>query len=160
MKAHDKRPIVVIGLGNVLMSDEGIGVLLVQALAARAKRFSEIDFLDLGTGGMAVLHALNGRRKAVIVDCARMNEMPGAIRRFTPDQVATVKETKFFSLHEGDLLEILALSRRLGESPGTIILFGIQPASLDTGEGLSPVLASHFDEYLRFITAELDEDCP
>ncbi|MBU4199071.1 MAG: hydrogenase maturation protease [Verrucomicrobia bacterium] len=151
------RPTVVIGLGNTLMSDEGIGVHLVRALVVRANQFPAVDFRELGTAGMAVLHTLAGRRKAVLLDCVRMNEPPGAIRRFNPDQVASGKVLPGFSLHEGDLLEILALSRRLGEFPGTVILFGIQPASLDVGDSLSPVLAARFEEYLRLIAAELDE---
>lgn len=154
------HPTVIIGLGNPLMSDEGIGIRLVQALAARADQFPAVDFRELGTAGLAVLHALAGRRKAILLDCTRMDEPPGTIKRFTPEQVASMKNSPRFSLHEGDLLEILALSRRLGESPGTVILFGIQPASLVIGASLSSVLAAHFDEYLRLIAVELAEDDP
>ena len=152
------NPTLVIGLGNRLLSDEGIGVHLVRALTARVERFPDIDFLDLGTSSLTVLHALAGRRKVILLDCARMNEPPGTLRRFTPDQVATVKDLPSFSLHEGDLLDILALSRRLGECSAKVVLYGIQPASLDMGESLSPALAARFDEYLRLIAAELDEN--
>ena len=153
MRINSKRSTVVIGLGNLLMADEGVGVRLVRALAAQ---FPAVDFCELGTGGMAVLHALAGRRKAVLLDCARMDQPPGTIRRFVPDQVASGKALPGFSLHEGDLLEILALSRRLGECPETVVIFGIQPASLAPGESLSPALASGFDAYLQLIAAEID----
>jgi hydrogenase maturation protease len=139
------------------MSDEAIGVRLVQSLAGQAGRFPQTEFVDLGTGGMNILHLLKGRRKAVIIDCARMNEPSGVIRRFTPDHVATLKECRYFSPHEGDLLDILALSRRIGECPETVIVFGIQPASLAQGVALSPELVARFDEYLRLIISELAE---
>ncbi len=155
MRVNSMRPTVIIGLGNLLLTDEGVGVRLVRALAARAAQFPSIEFRELGTAGMAVLHVLAGRRKAILLDCARMQAPPGTIRRFTPDQVAARKARPGFSPHAGDLLEILALARRLDEGPETVVIFGIQPASLAPGEELSPILAARFDDYLELIAGEL-----
>lgn len=149
------RPTVVIGLGNPLMSDEGIGLHLVRALLAQAWRFSTVDFYELGTGGMAVLHLLAGRRKAVLLDCAQMGEPPGTLRRFTPEQVSSVKALARFSLHEGDLLAILELSGRLGECPASVVIYGVQPAHVAPGDTLSSALAGRVGEYARSIAAEL-----
>jgi len=152
--AGSRCPTVIIGLGNVLMTDDGAGIHLVRSLAARASAFPMTEFLDLGTAGMTVLHALAGRRNAIILDCARMNQAPGAICRFMPDQVASVKDVPRFSLHEGDLLDILTIARRVGDYPATVIIYGIQPASLDMGESLSPVLTARFDDYVKIIEDE------
>lgn len=157
MQIHSMQSTVVIGLGNPLMSDEGIGIHLVRALASRADRFPSVEFLDLGTSGMTVLHALAGRRLAVILDCACMREPSGAIRCFTPDQVASVKDAPRFSLHDGDLMDILALSRQLGEYPAKVVIYGIQPASLEMGESLSAVLSARFEEYLQFVSRAFGE---
>ena len=61
----------------------------------------------------------------------------------------------YFSLHEGALLDLIALSRRVGECPERIIIFGIQPGTLAPGETLSPVLQARLPEYLALITKEL-----
>ena len=147
--------IVVIGLGNPLMADEGIGVRVVERLAARAAEFPGVQFLDAGSSGMVALHAMAGRRKAVFVDCALMGEPPGTIRRFTPEQATSLKKMPGLSLHEGDLFSILALSKQLGEAPAEIVIFGIQPASLEPMPGLSETLAARLAEYEAAILAEI-----
>jgi len=96
-----------------------------------------------------------GRRKAVFIDCAFMDEAPGTIRRFTPDQVSSQKALAGLSLHEGDLLKIIELSRSLGECPPEVVIFGIQPQSIEPGEALSPALSTRLDEYADAVAAEL-----
>jgi len=148
-------PTVVIGLGNLLMSDEGIGVHVVRSLIAGGKPHPGVDFLDLGASGMEVLHKMAGRRKAILVDCALMGAEPGTIRRFSPDQVRSAKEVSVLSFHEGDLLDVLALSKRLGECPEEVVIFGIQPKELVPGETLSAALLERMADYEQAILAEL-----
>ena len=148
---------VVIGLGAPLMRDEGAGVHLVRALAARSDEFPGVDFIDLGTASARVLHAIANRQKVVILDCTFMDEAPGTIRRFTPDEVRSVKGDPRMSLHGGDLFQTLELSAALGEQPDSIVMFGIQPDDVAQGEELSPVLAARFDEYMALIAAEISE---
>jgi len=152
------NPTVVIGLGNKLLADEGIGLVLLEALARKAAspgEFPAVDFLELGTGGLAVLHALAGRKTALILDCARMGLAPGALRRFTPDTVRASDAPPRFSPHEGNLLDLIALARRTGACPERIVIFGIQPATLAPGEKISPLLQAHLPEYIGAIGKEL-----
>ena len=146
---------VIIGLGSPLMSDEGVGVHLLRKLEARQEEFPGVDFVDLGTAGARVLHAIAGRRKAIFVDCAFMDEAPGTLRRFLPDEVRTQKRLPRMSLHEGDLLKFLELSRKVGEAPEKVVIFGIQPESLEQGETLSLTLASNMDRYIAAIAEEI-----
>ena len=150
-----KPPQVVIGLGNPLMSDEGVGIRVLHRLEARQPALVGTEFADLGSAGMRVLHAIAGRRKAVLVDCAFMGAAPGTMRRFRPEDVATVKRLAGLSAHEGDLLAILRLSRELGECPEQVVLFGIEPATIAPGTELSAVLAARLDEYAGAVAAEL-----
>ncbi len=145
---------VVIGLGNPLLTDEGIGVCLVEELAKL--EFPGVVFHDLGTSCARVLHAIAGMEKAVFIDCAFMGEAPGVIRSFTPDDVKSVKKLGHFSLHEGDLLGTIELSSRLGECPKELLIFGIQPLDLSQGQSLSPLLAGKLEEYIKVISAELN----
>lgn len=145
---------MLIGLGNPLMSDEGIGVRLVAELEAHCQIPSDLQMLDLGTGGMGVLHAIAKRDKAIFVDSALMGEEPGTVRRFSPDEVVSHKLLPRLSLHEGDLLQTLELARRLGDCPDEIVIFGVEPVSVAPGLELSPCLESRLGEYLRLLMKE------
>jgi hydrogenase maturation protease len=150
-----KKDVVVIGLGNILLSDEGIGVHLVRRLSQKQEEFPFVDFLDAGSAGMSLLHLIANRKKAVIIDSAKMDAKPGTIRQFTPEQVESVKKLSNFSLHEADILQVIKLSKQLGEYPGEIIFFGIQPESVSPGRNLSKVLSSGMDNYVADICKEL-----
>jgi hydrogenase maturation protease len=145
---------VVIGLGNPLLSDEGIGIYLLEQLK-ECYEYDGLELHDLGTAGISVLHVIAHKRKAVIIDCAFMNEKPGTIKRFTKEQVRSLKMLHGLSLHEGDLLSTITLSESLGECPENLVLFGIEPASVALGGGLSEALLCKVDEYLSLIAAEL-----
>lgn len=151
-----KRPIVVLGLGNPLMADEGIGVYLVERLLESAAAYPAVDFVDAGTGGLSILYRIEDRRKAIVIDCAFMDEPPGTIRRFTPEEVQSVKVLAHQSLHEADLMQIIAMARELGQAPDQIIIFGIQPERVEPGLGLSRTLMERIDEYISMILHELE----
>ena len=145
--------IIVIGLGNPLMRDDGIGIRLVNDLAAEFAG-DAVEFADAGTSGMCVLHMIANRKKVILIDCAKMNAKPGAIRRFTPDDVIARNILAHLTNHEGSLLEILVLSRRLGELPEEIVIFGIEPVSVSPGEFLSPILVEQLGYYRQLINRE------
>jgi hydrogenase maturation protease len=150
-----KRSTIVLGLGNPLMADEGIGICLIERLAEAAGDRPDVDFVDAGTGGLAVLHQIEGRRKAIFIDCAYMDEGPGTIRRFRPEEVRSTKVLAHQSLHEADLLRIIDMARQLGQAPEEIVIFGIQPERIEPGIGLSPALSDRIDEYLAVLLREL-----
>ena len=150
-----RNDVVVIGLGNLLLSDEGIGVHLIRRLSERQDKFPLVEFIDAGTGGMNVLHLIANRKKAVVIDCVKMGKKPGTIKRFEPTDVQTTKKMSHFSLHEADILRIIELSRQLGECPDKIVIFGIEPESLEPGQKLSKTLSDGIDDYSIDIFKEL-----
>ncbi len=137
------------------MTDEGIGLQVVRQLRSKQELHSYIDFIELGSSLMSVVHAIAGRQKAVLIDCAFMDEAVGTIHRFTPEEVISTKATAPFSLHQGDLLEALELSRRLGEYPKEVVIYGIQPQRVVPGDCLSPALHRRLVEYVETINREL-----
>jgi hydrogenase maturation protease len=169
-----KNDIVVIGLGNTLMADEGIGCAVVAhfidrqqeypgvehiaAVPAAAKQweYHGVEFIDGGTGGMKLLHIISGRKKVIIIDCAAMGTEPGTIKRFSPEQAKSVKQLSHYSLHEADVLQIIEMSRKLGECPETIVIFGIEPKSVEHGRELSEALSRRLSEYIETIEKELN----
>ena len=147
--------IVVIGLGNMLMGDEGIGIYLVQALQKKQPAFPGVDFIDLGVSGFKILHLMANREKVIFLDCAFMNEKPGVIRRFFPEEVETVYDMPALSNHHSDLLTLIKLSQKMGECPGKIVIFGIQPEIIAQQDFLSASLQRNWENYLILIEKEI-----
>ena len=151
----DQKKTVVLGLGNSIMSDEGIGPAIVQRFVDKAKDYTNTEFVDVATGGFSLLYHLENADKAIFVDCALMGETPGIIRRFTNDQVQTVKRLSHFSLHEGDLLTMIDKAKELGQCPEEIVIFGIEPELIDFGLDLTDTLSGQMGDYVARIDEEL-----
>jgi hydrogenase maturation protease len=102
------------------------------------------------------LHHIEGRRKAVLIDCAFMDEPPGAVKRFAPEEVRSRKVLAHQSLHEADLMGIIAMARQLEQAPEQVVIFGIQPERIEPGQGLSRTLMDRTDEYVSLILHEFN----
>jgi hydrogenase maturation protease len=150
-----KTPLAVFGLGNPLMSDDGIGIHVLQALEARTDLPDGVELIDLGTGGLRIVHEAEGRQKLIFVDCAFMQEKPGTLRRFTPEEVKTLRPRMRHSLHEGDLLHHLEMARTLGVCPDEVVILGIEPQSVEPGQTLTPALQDTLDGYVEQVLSEI-----
>jgi hydrogenase maturation protease len=120
-----------------------------------AGRFPLVDFVDAGTGGISILHLIRGKDKAIFIDCARMGEELGGIRKFTPQELKSTKSLAHQSLHEADLIKIIDMAGRLSQCPAEIIIFGIEPQVVKPGCELSKILTDRLDEYVTMICKEL-----
>jgi hydrogenase maturation protease len=147
--------VIVLGIGNPLMSDEGVGIAIIEWFSAHREKFPDVDFIDAGTGGMSILHLIEGRRKVIIVDCAFMGTEPGAIRKFVPDEVRSVKKLAHQSLHEADILKIIDLAGQLGTCPQEIVFYGIEPETIELNQQLSKTITANMDNYISTISEEL-----
>ncbi len=143
----DKKKSAVIGIGNTLMSDDGVGVKVLELLEDLP---DHVGVVELATGGMTLLHHLEGLEEAVLVDAVDFGGRPGEIRLFKPDEVDTVK-TVGYSLHDLDMIKVLELARRMDTLPGRVVIAAIQPVSLQMGEGLSREVKKALPELARRI---------
>ncbi len=134
MSRRSARKVAVIGIGNPVMGDDGIGPRLVSELDVSVPG---VDVIDIGTGGMQLVHVLALYDKVVLVDCVEMGLSTGEARLFSPGDVVSFKQTRSYSLHDWDVMRSIEISRELGEEPERILIFAIQPGSLAMGEGLS-----------------------
>ena len=155
MISDTARDVIVLGLGNPLMSDEGIGGFLIERFLSRQQDYPHVEFIDAGTAGMSLLHLIANRKKVIIIDCAFMGAEPGSVKKFSPEDVKSVKKLAHQSLHEADLLKILEISRQIGSSPEEIIIFGIEPLEIKLNMELSETLRAHIDDYIAVISNEL-----
>lgn len=155
MTVKSKKDVIVVGIGNVLMSDEGIGVHIARRLTETKERYPQVDFLDAGAAGLSLLHLIANRKKAIIIDCTKMGEEPGTMRRFGLDDIKSIKTLSGLSLHEADISRIVTLAKFLGQLPKEVVFFGIEPESLDPGQNLSKTLSDKIDSYITEICKEL-----
>jgi hydrogenase maturation protease len=141
----------VIGIGNVLMADDGAGVRVLDLLLPLPKN---VAIIELATGGMSLLHKLEGLDTAIIVDAVDFGGKPGEVRVFRPEEVKSIK-TVGYSLHDLDILKVLELAKQMGTLPKRVFIAAIQPASLEMDEGLSPEVEKALPELARKILSLL-----
>ena len=150
---------IVIGLGNPLMADEGIGSVLADELARLAAAgeipTETVDYLDGGCGGMYLLHSMADRKKVILIDCALMGTEPGTLVRFTPDDVRTLKNMVHLSLHEVDILQVIQMAKEIGQCPDEIVIFGIEPVAITQQMHLNNAIQQKIPAYLEAIKAEI-----
>ncbi len=124
----------IIGLGNPLKSDDGVGILLINEIQKKDIP-SDVEVFDAGTGGMKILHLLNDVEKALIVDAIHFGGKPGDSVFFKPEEVESLNKSQ--SSHDANFLEVLELSKTLEEAPKEIIIMGIEPKDTSFGEEVS-----------------------
>ncbi len=157
MKSTPKKEpakIVVVGVGNLLLKDEGVGVHIVRELQ-RMSLPAEVEVRDGGVGGIDLLDSLERASHAVLVDAAEMGLEPGTVRRFKPDEVRPGADAPRFSSHDLGLPEVLKLAQELGRSPEEVIIIGIQPKEITWSTELSPEIQAAVPEAIDKILAEI-----
>ncbi|GAB4290265.1 MAG: HyaD/HybD family hydrogenase maturation endopeptidase [Roseovarius sp.] len=147
-------PILVLGLGNLLLSDEGVGLAVIRALAERYDLPDTVEILDGGTAGMDLLDQVAGRARLLVVDCARLDAAPGTVREIDGAAVPAFFQTRFLPHMIGfaDLMAGVALMDGL---PGEIAFVGIEPESMELGLALSPACAAAVERALALVVARL-----
>jgi hydrogenase maturation protease len=146
--------IVVLGVGNTLLSDEGIGVRAIELLQQDYDLPPEVVVIDGGTTGMEMLDDLSNADHLVIVDAVRSGKAPAAIVKLVDEQVPAFFKTKL-SPHQIGLSDVLATLDFIGEQPGGVTVIGVEPVSLETGMALSPQVEARLPEVVGMVVAKL-----
>jgi hydrogenase maturation protease len=148
--------IVVLGVGNTLLSDEGIGVRAIEKLQLDYDLPAEVVIIDGGTTGMEMLDDLSNADHIIIIDAVRSGKAPASIVKLVGDQVPVFFKTKL-SPHQIGLSDVLATLAFIGEQPGGVTVIGVEPVSLETGMALTPQVQAQLPEVLKLVTAELHQ---
>jgi hydrogenase maturation protease len=147
--------VVVLGVGNILMSDEGVGVHAVEALAETYAIPDEVEIIDGGTSGMDCLDRIAEADLLLIADCMRSKgKAPGTITRLADDEINAWFKTKI-SPHQVGLSDVLAACCFHGISPKKVVLVGVQPESFDTAMELTPTVAAVLPQVIERLVAEV-----
>ena len=129
----------VLGVGNPIMGDDGVGLELLAGLGA-ARPDPRITYVDGGTGGMALLPVVEDARWLLVLD-AVAGAGPGEVRHLTGDQIPRMLAAKL-SPHQVGLRDVFAAARLLGREPARVEIVGVVPASVDLRLGLSEPVAA------------------
>jgi len=145
--------IMIMGVGNVLLSDEGLGVQFLDYLA-KDDLPENVELLEGGTAGLELVHLINEVDFLIIVDAVNAKDEPGAIFRFEPEDIRIMPAQFDVSFHQVGILEVLAMANILGTAPKTLI-FGIQPKNLSMGMELSPEIKDVFPRVKELVLSEI-----
>lgn len=146
---------IVIGLGNPLMGDDGIGLELLARLQRDWSFVPDVIFLDGGTWGMNLLPAIEDAGQVLFLDAVNAGRDPGTPLRLERSAIPRWLSIKL-SPHQIDLKEVLALAELRGTLPEQTVVVGVQPGSIDLRTSLSPEAVSGLDQAAELARSTLE----
>jgi hydrogenase maturation protease len=144
---------VVLGVGNILLSDEGFGVRVAEALLQRFRFPDDVEVLDGGTLGIELMRFLDGAERLILVDAIHGTE-PGSFREIRGEAVHLYFREKT-SLHELGIQEVLASLVVMEKPISEIVVIGVVPLSLEISLDLTPLIAARIDEAVASVIRQL-----
>lgn len=146
--------LLVLGLGNVLCTDDGLGVAAVETLVRTYRLPAGVRALDGGTLGLSLLHCFESDEDAILVDAVSADRPPGTLVRLTGHDVAPAVRERL-SPHQVGVADLLDALELIGTQPRGLVLLGLVPASLELHVGLSPVVAARMPELVAAVAEEI-----
>jgi len=147
------KKVAVVGVGNILMGDEGAGIEVIRELE---KRVRNVDIIDAGTAFFALVSDLCSFDKLIIVDAARGGEKPGTVYRFRLEDARSPQPV--ISLHDMGVVEALKLESLTGRVPEEVVFYGIEPRRVEFTIGLSEIIREKIAYTADAIIRELSAD--
>ncbi|MBI5096512.1 MAG: hydrogenase maturation protease [Nitrospirae bacterium] len=147
----NKESLLVIGLGNLLMGDDGAGIYIIQELQRR-RLPDHVDLIDGGTAGVGLVDILSSYRRVIVIDAiADQGSGPSDIRLFSPDDLILREGEGDYSIHDVELTSILSLMKSLDMVIPDITIMGIPAVTMTPGMGLSEVCRRFIPEGIALI---------
>lgn len=146
--------ITVLGIGNILLGDEGFGVRVIQELQQAYHFPQNVQILDGGTLGLELVGSLYGTDKLLVVDAVLGRKAPGAIYEFDNNTIKAYFKNKV-SLHELGIQDVLAALEILDKPVKEVIIFGVQPAYIELDLELSPFISEQVSPIINKIISTL-----
>jgi len=159
------RRILILGLGNILLKDEGVGVHVVGQLQ-KQNLPCNVEVIDGGTAGLDILLLQEGLDKLVVIDALRAGGKPGTIYKTQLKVDGKEKLTEVFSREEGSkislhqigLLDALAVAERMNCAPKEIVIIGVEPGEVDYGLELTDDVKQRVPEIVNVVLKEIKDD--
>jgi hydrogenase maturation protease len=147
------QKIVVLGVGNILLSDEGIGVHVANELMTMDLP-PGVSVIEGGTDGFRLIDIITGADRLIVIDAVKGGSVPGSIYRFDINEVRNCPPGFTTSVHQIGILEVINLSELVGKKPLTTVI-GVEPKSLAMGLELSPEIKAKIPRIVELVLDEL-----
>jgi hydrogenase maturation protease len=146
---------LVLGLGNILLRDEGVGVRVVERLLEQYDFPEGVRVLDGGTLGLDLLPYVEAASRLLVVDAVQARKPPGTLVRMVGDEIPMFLDASKVSPHQEGLQDLLAVAMLKGYLPDEVVFWGVQVESLGVGLDLSDTVAGRLDALAGEVLAEL-----
>lgn len=154
------KRILILGLGNILISDEGLGVHALRWLEANCKLPPEVELVDGGTGGLSLLPLLASIDMLIVIDAITLGKEPGTIYCFSEEILTNQSLLEKISTHEISFADILSILQLKGDKPKRVFLLGIEPKSLEVGTELSEEVKKNIPKLCQLVLEKINESMP
>lgn len=151
--AEQRPPILVMAVGNILRRDDGFADAVLRFLEAETLP-ETVELFDAGTSAIDLMDVFHGRDLLVVIDAVRGGKAPGALYRFSPEEVED-GALPMNSLHQVGLLETLKLGELVGCKPQRTVVIGVQPEETGLGIGLSASVREAVPRAVRQVLKEI-----
>ena len=145
---------VVLGLGNLVHSDDGAGVHAIDAMNLDPRIPCDVTLLDGGTLGLGLLPHLSGVDRLLVIDAVDAGEQPGTVLRFEGKALRGLPGKA--SVHQLGFADLMVAMQLLGDHPQEVVLFGVQPESTEWGAELSPPVAAAIPHLTELAIGQLE----
>lgn len=143
---------VIIGIGNILLQDDGVGVHVIKQLE-NDKSLSTIKLVDGGTSTLDMLGYFLDYKKVVVIDCLRAGLKPGTIYKIKPEDIKSYKKENL-SIHDVQILDVVEMANMMGKYP-EVVIFGIEPEKIAVNLEMTAMIVSKIPEIICNIKEEL-----
>ncbi len=148
--------IAIFGIGNILLSDDGIGIHIINRLKEDYEFPESIEIIDGGTKGLDLLPLFENRDKVLFIDAANFKKEPGTIGTIEGDKIPAFLGQKL-SVHHIGIPDMLFAAKLMEITPPEMCLIGIQPESMETSLELTDPVKNNFDELLNSVLDKLKQ---
>lgn len=148
----EKRQVLVLGIGNILLRDEGVGPHIISVLKKESLP-PFVELLDGGTAGADLLDCICDRKKVIVIDAIDADVEPGTIMCF--DGYSIQSQSDYFSLHQCGISETLAMAKHLDSAPEKVLAIGVKPKDISCGIGISEEIKAKVPSIVKTVMSEL-----
>jgi hydrogenase maturation protease len=145
---------LVLGLGNLVHSDDGVGVHAIQRLQSDARVPSDVVLMDGGTQGLGLLPHIAGFQRLLVIDAVDVGQQPGTLIRLEGNALEKLPGKP--SVHQLGFADLMVALMLLGESPEEILIIGVQPQSTDWSAELTAPVHESLDELVMVVITQLE----
>lgn len=149
---------MVLGVGNLLLKDEGFGVHVAQRMEkerAKLRIPAGVEIIDGGTLGLDLLHMIEGVDKLIVIDIVNAGQPPGTTFRFRPQDIDAIS-TRKISFHQVTLFDVFRMADTRGKAPREAVIIAVQPKEVGWGMELSPQLEKKIPDIIKLVLKELE----